>query len=57
MLMVIISYSSHNCLVIFDSYLVSMLVGIILYLLFFGNRLGYVVSYPLISLDKYRGGM
>ena len=33
---------------VFRKYAVGMLVGIISYLLFFGNRLGYVVLYPLI---------
>ena len=50
MSMVIILYSSHNYLEYFDSYPVGMLVGIVSYLLFFGNRLGDVVLYPLVFL-------
>ena len=46
--MVIVLYSLHNYPEYFDSYPVGMLVGIVLYLLFFGNRLGDAVLYTLV---------
>ena len=48
MFMVGVLYSFHNYLEYFDGYLVALIVGIVSCLLFFDNRLGYDVLYPLV---------